>query len=203
MSDKSFQIIEDTLIATIPLNTTNKGLSDFRTHLLNSVYSAEVEFVIFDFSDVKHIDRFEIKHLMETKQMLLIIGIQIIFSGLNPGVVSTLIHLNFDPDTIKASLNLAKALQMKNELKKNESNDFLTDGEDHLEIENQIPIYEDDEEIDVEEESNSEIYIDESLDEEETLHEEMDEADDEENEVDKNVSDESEENEKGNNIPEQ
>ena len=121
MKETFFQIIDEALIATIPRNTTDAGLSKFREQVLESVHQHEVYFVIFDFSDLSHIDRFEFVHIRKIKDMLQLMGVKILFSGLKAGIVSTLVALDFDVESIDSYLNLSTALNAIRELKRADS----------------------------------------------------------------------------------
>ncbi|MEM7182638.1 MAG: STAS domain-containing protein [Spirochaetota bacterium] len=118
MKEAFFQIIDEALIATIPRNTTDAGLGNFREQVLQSVHLHEVYYVIFDFSDLSHIDRFEFVHIQKIKDMLQLMGVKILFSGLKAGIVSTLVALDFDVESIDSYLNLSTALNAIREFKK-------------------------------------------------------------------------------------
>jgi len=94
------------------VDLTPEVILRFRTQLLDFTHSTGAQAVILDVSGVKIMDVDDFNALKEIMSMVKILGAIPIISGLNPGVVASIIELGADVNDIDAALNLDEAFKL-------------------------------------------------------------------------------------------
>ncbi len=111
------QLSQSYLIASIQIELTEEVLQQFRKDLLERLHISRARGVILDLSGVEIMDLEDFEALQRILSMAAIMGVETILTGLQPGVVSALVDLNADIDSINAALDLDDALQLMNSLR--------------------------------------------------------------------------------------
>jgi rsbT antagonist protein RsbS len=94
----------------------------FRKELLEFTYKTGAIAVILDLSGINIMDLNDFNALKETMLMVKIMGGIPVISGMNPGVVASIIDLGADIDDIYAALNLDEALKLVHKMSNLNSN---------------------------------------------------------------------------------
>ena len=97
------------VVASIQVDLSEGVLSQFRTDLLAMLQQASAASVILDVSGVEVMDLVEFEALRQTVDMARLMGARTIFSGFRAGVVSALVELDAEVESIDAALNLDAA----------------------------------------------------------------------------------------------
>lgn len=106
------QLSRQCVVASIQVDLSEEVLRQFRSDLLNLIQSAGARGVILDVSGVDILDLEDFEALKKTMDMAALMGARSIVSGLHAGVVSSLVQLNADTDSVEAALNLDEAFKL-------------------------------------------------------------------------------------------
>ena len=103
------QLVRNCVVASIQVDLSEGVLSQFRTDLLAMLQQSSAASVILDVSGVEVMDLVEFEALRQTVDMARLMGARTIFSGFRAGVVSALVELDAEVESIDAALNLDAA----------------------------------------------------------------------------------------------
>jgi len=103
------QLVRNCVVASIQVDLSEGVLSQFRTDLLAMLQQASAASVILDVSGVEVMDLVEFDALRQTVDMARLMGARTIFSGFRAWVVSALVELDAEVESIDAALNLDAA----------------------------------------------------------------------------------------------
>ena len=103
------QLVRNCVVASIQVDLSEGVLSQFRTDLLAMLQQTSAASVILDVSGVEIMDLVEFDALRQTVGMAGLMGARTIFSGFRAGVVSALVELDAEGESIDAALNLDAA----------------------------------------------------------------------------------------------
>lgn len=106
------QLSRQCVVASIQVDFSEEVLKQFRVDLLELIQTAGARAVILDVSGVEILDLEDFEALKKTMDMAALMGARSIVSGLHAGVVSSLVQLNADTDSIEAALNLDEAFKL-------------------------------------------------------------------------------------------
>ena len=106
----AFNSMPGGLVITIPARLSSGLLQFVREEVLNRLRTMPARAVIFDMSTSGAIDQYEFNALADIVRMVNLMGTQAIFSGLPPGVVSSLLDLDVDVSGILAVRGIDEAL---------------------------------------------------------------------------------------------
>lgn len=121
--DTSVTLVKGCLILTVPNDISDDDMEASSKRILIKANKSSIKGVILDFSMMSVIDSYTFNTFEKVSKSLLLMGVIVIWIGLRPGVVSSLIDLNVDISCIKAAVNLEQALNMisKSQLNKSRS----------------------------------------------------------------------------------
>jgi rsbT antagonist protein RsbS len=108
-SETAINIVRSCLVVTLQGEIPDEKFIRIRNDILNRVYSMTIRGVILDLSTVRVLDRYSFNALADTSKMALLLGVQTIFAGLQPGVVSALVDLEVDVSGIRTALTMEDA----------------------------------------------------------------------------------------------
>jgi len=137
---------QDCLVVPIQEELSKQAAQQIQGKILKQVHACSLKGVVIDFSGVKIIDSALWEVFTKTTHMIKMLGYPSVITGLNPGVVASIIDLNLDLDEITSAMQLEDALEMLTqsaELETIEDSDTeVAEVEDALEagIENEIDI---------------------------------------------------------------
>ncbi len=106
------QVSRGCVVASIQVDLNEEVLRQFRTDLLHKVQEARTKGVILDVSGLALMDLSDFDALRRTMDMAEVMGAKPILCGLNAGMVSALIDLGADADSVKAARNLDDAFSV-------------------------------------------------------------------------------------------
>jgi rsbT antagonist protein RsbS len=107
--ETAMNVVQNCLVVTLQGEIPDEKFVRIRNDILNKIYSVALRGMILDLSQVRILDRFSFTALADTSKMALLMGVQTIFSGLQPGVVSALVDLEVDVSGIHTTLTLEDA----------------------------------------------------------------------------------------------
>ncbi|HBB35792.1 MAG TPA: transcriptional regulator [Cyanobacteria bacterium UBA8803] len=111
------QLSQGCLVASIQIELTEEVIYQFRKDLLERLHTTRARGVIIDLSGVEIMDLEDFEAFQRILSMATIMGVETILTGFQPGVVSALVDLNAEIDSINAALDLDDALQLMNTLR--------------------------------------------------------------------------------------
>lgn len=100
------------LIITLPSEISDDEIELSSKRIVEKAHNTNVIGVILDLSMVAILDSYIFAFLERTSKIILLMGIKVVWIGLRPGVVSTLLDLNVDFREIKTALNLQEGLRL-------------------------------------------------------------------------------------------
>jgi rsbT antagonist protein RsbS len=111
------QISQNCVVASIQVDLSDVVLRRFRTELLELVQSSGASGVILDVSGIEVMDHRDFEALHRTMAMARLMGAPSVLTGLQPGVVSSLVELGADTDDIVAAMDLDEAFEIMGQLR--------------------------------------------------------------------------------------
>lgn len=111
------QLSQGCIVASIQIDLTAEVLQQFRQDILDWLHTNRARGIIVDLSGVEIMDLQDFETLRRTLSMAAMMGVETILTGFQPGVVSALVDLNADIDSIYAALDVDDALQLMNGLR--------------------------------------------------------------------------------------
>ena len=134
------------LVVPIQEELSKQAAQQIQGEILKKIHARSLKGVVIDLSGVRIIDSILWEVFTKTTYMIQMLGYPSVITGLNPGVVASIIDLNLDLDKITTAMQLEDALAMltqSEELESNEDSDAeLVEAREVLEasIENEMDI---------------------------------------------------------------
>ncbi len=110
-SEIAISVVRNCLVATIPGEIHDDMLMRIRTDILEKVQATKVRGLILDFSTVRALDTFAFNSFTDTAKMASLLGVSIVFAGLQPGVVSALVDLGVQIADVGTALTIEDAFE--------------------------------------------------------------------------------------------
>ena len=110
------QVAHGCVVASVQVDLDEEILRSFQEDLLGLVQRSQVGGVIMDLSGVQVIDSQDFKALRRTISMAELLGARTVISGMQPGVIASLVDLDADLDSIVAAFNLDDAFRVMDDL---------------------------------------------------------------------------------------
>ena len=104
--------VDKCYIVTIQGELKQESLDKIGANVLQAVYDTGVRGVILDFSGVAVFDSEIFAALKRITRMIDVMGVNVVWIGLKPGVASALVDLNVDINNIKIARNLENGLEL-------------------------------------------------------------------------------------------
>ena len=111
------QVSRDCVVASIQVDLSDEVLDQFRTDLLELIGVSGASGVILDLSGVEVMDFEDFEALRQTIAMADLMGATTVLSGLQAGVVSSLVELEAATEDIVGALDLDDAFRVMEELR--------------------------------------------------------------------------------------
>jgi len=108
----SGSFIDNCYIVTIQGELKHETLDKTCANIMQTVYDTEVRGAILDFSGIAVFDTEIFEALKRITKMIAIMGVNVVWMGLKPGVASALVDFNVEVDDITIAMNLEHGLEM-------------------------------------------------------------------------------------------
>ncbi|MBI5589715.1 MAG: STAS domain-containing protein [Deltaproteobacteria bacterium] len=109
-SKAAVSIVQGCYVVSVQADLYDDLLVRIRQDILNRVYSKTVKGVVFDMSAVTVMDTYVFNHLVDTGKMTLLLGVETIFIGFQPGVVSALLDIDVDATHVRSYRTIEEAV---------------------------------------------------------------------------------------------
>lgn len=129
-STTTTHITQGCLVVPVQMELTKTAAQKIQKSILAEIHGKKLRGVIIDLSGVKIIDSVLWEIFSKTSTMIRMLGLSCVITGLNPGVVASIIDLNIDTDSITTELDLESALEILTQdevINSNDSDDVGTD----------------------------------------------------------------------------
>ena len=107
--ETAMNVVQNCLVVTLQGEIPDEKFIRIRNDILNEIHLVAIRGMILDLSAVRVLDRYSFSALADISKMALLLGVQTIFVGLQPGVVSALVDLDVDASGIRTALTLEDA----------------------------------------------------------------------------------------------
>lgn len=135
-SHAALTVFQGCLLVSLQADLYDDVLAGIREETLRKIHSKTVQGVIFDMSTVKVLDTYAFKHLADTGKMAMILGVEAVFAGFQPGAVSALVDMEADTASVRTFRTCEEALtHLTAHLFASEETDNSEQDEDNPEIE--------------------------------------------------------------------
>lgn len=104
--------VRDILLVTIPGDPDDRSVTILQSSLLQAMEKYESKGVILDLSQVNTLDSYFARTIIETSQMVALMGGRTIFAGMQVGVAITATQLGLSLDNLQAALNVDRAFEI-------------------------------------------------------------------------------------------
>lgn len=112
LSKVTMHITRGCLVVLIQVELYDKVLLQIQGDILERVKETGVKGVIIDVSGVDVIDSFIAQTISDTARMASMLGATTVLTGLKPGVVASLIDLDFEPKGIQTAITLEEGFRI-------------------------------------------------------------------------------------------
>jgi rsbT antagonist protein RsbS len=109
--ETGLSIVRGCLVVPIPTDLDDEAIPGIRTEILNRIESTGVRGMVLDLSAVRVLDSFAFEALVHTARMASLLGARTVFSGIQPGVASSLVYLGVEADGVQTARTLEDAFQ--------------------------------------------------------------------------------------------
>jgi rsbT antagonist protein RsbS len=109
--------IKDTLLVTLPVDPDDETISLMQDSLLNAVEKYEVAGLILDLSLVETLDSFFARTIIDTSQMVALMGTKTVIAGMKSNVAITATQLGLTLGNITTTLNVDIAFERLDDIK--------------------------------------------------------------------------------------
>jgi rsbT antagonist protein RsbS len=112
MAGDSISVIKvrDVLMVTVPTDPDDETVSVLQEKVLQAMERYTVKGLVLDISTVQTLDSFFARTLVETAQMVDLMGGQTVIAGMRPAVAITATQLGLDFGNLSSALDAEKAL---------------------------------------------------------------------------------------------
>lgn len=104
-------VVRNCLVVSIQGEINDELLLKIRTDVLQKIQATEVRGLILDFSTVRAMDTFAYNSFTDTAKMASLLGVSIVFVGLQPGVASALVDLGVEIADVATALTIEDAFE--------------------------------------------------------------------------------------------
>ncbi|WP_333858900.1 hypothetical protein [Clostridium sp.] len=108
----SVTAVKGCLIVNLPKYITDYDVKIGSRSILMKANNSYIRGTILDFSMVSILDSHSFKACEEVSQAISLMGVQVIWIGIRPGIVSALMDLDLDVTGVKTAVNLEHAIKM-------------------------------------------------------------------------------------------
>ncbi|AZV58264.1 STAS domain-containing protein [Clostridium sp. AWRP] len=108
----SVTVVDGCLIVTLPNDITDDDIKISSSSILVRANKSYIKGAILDFSTVYMLDFYSFRAFEKISKAISLMGVMVVWIGLSPGIVSSLMDLNVDISHIKAAVNLEQGLKM-------------------------------------------------------------------------------------------
>jgi len=91
---KSVTRIDDCLVVALPAEISDDSMRDIANTVTSRAYDSSVTGAILNFSMLNMIDSYLFGEILKISKAISLMGVRVIWVGLNPGVVCALMDLN-------------------------------------------------------------------------------------------------------------
>jgi rsbT antagonist protein RsbS len=114
MPEESISVIKvkNILIVTVPRNPEDETILSLQDKILNSMQRHEIKGLILDISTVETLDSYFARTIIETAQMVDLMGGRTIIAGMRPNVAITATQLGLTFGNLLTSLDVDTALHL-------------------------------------------------------------------------------------------
>lgn len=109
-TDTAISVVFECLVATLQGELYPETLDQVKKDVLNKVHSTTLRGVIFDMSAVRMLDSYSFECLVKIVKTVKLLGVEAVFAGLQPGVVSSIVELDIDFEGFRAFFDLEDGL---------------------------------------------------------------------------------------------
>ena len=111
-TETAMSVVRNCLVVTIQGELDDDLLLRARTNILEKVQATKVRGLLLDFSTVRALDTFAFNSFTDTAKMASLLGVSIVFVGLQPGVVSALVDLGVEIADVRAALTIEDGFEL-------------------------------------------------------------------------------------------
>ena len=108
----SMYINQGCLVVPIQADLYNESVLQIQADILKTVYDSRIKGVIIDVSAVAIIDSVIAQKIFDSAKMTSLLGAKTIVTGLQPGVVASLIDLDFEPGDVTTAISLEEGFKL-------------------------------------------------------------------------------------------
>ena len=106
----SINIVGQCLILSLPTKLSSEIIAEIRNDVLVTLSEFNINGVVVDLSSLKLIDSFEFNEIIAISKMIELMGQKIVFSGIQPAIVTTIIDMEIELGDINSFRTLENGL---------------------------------------------------------------------------------------------
>lgn len=104
--------IRDILLVTMPSDPDDKSVTILQEKILSTMEKYAVKGLVLDISSVQTVDSFFARVVIETAQMVVLMGGKTVIAGMKPGVAITATQMGLTLGGVLTALNVDLAIEM-------------------------------------------------------------------------------------------
>lgn len=104
-------LIGNTFVVQISDSLSDENLSKLCENTIIKAHSKNVKGVLYSFTNVDLIDTITIQKFIDSSKTITLLGVQVVWTGLKPGLISSILDFDIHLDSITTCLNLNEGLE--------------------------------------------------------------------------------------------
>ena len=107
--------LRDVLLVTMPPDPDDNSVTNLQEKIMSAMERYQVKGLVLDISSVQTLDSFFARVVVETAQMVVLMGGKTVIAGMQPNVAITTTQLGLTLGGVLTALNVDLALEMVND----------------------------------------------------------------------------------------
>jgi rsbT antagonist protein RsbS len=118
MTDQNILVIKikNILMVTVPSDPNDLIITKLQEHILNAMAQFNTKGLIMDITLVEVVDSFFARTIVETAQMVTLMGGKTVIAGMKPAVAITTTQMGFKMGNVLTALDVDRAIDLLNSI---------------------------------------------------------------------------------------
>ncbi len=112
--ESSINLIHSCIVCTLPERMNDVVVSSLQNKLVKELATESLRGVILDFGLVKLIDSHEINQILKLANIIKLLGYDLVFVAINPGIVSVIVDFDISLGNFKAFISVEDGIEYFN-----------------------------------------------------------------------------------------
>lgn len=107
-------VVSNCFVASVHDELEDKQLELFCSGVIETVGNLQISGVVIDFKNVNIIDSYTLSRLVDTTKTIYLFGLKVMWAGLRPGVITTILDMELDIGCIQTGADIQQCVDIIN-----------------------------------------------------------------------------------------